>query len=99
MHYGDKNCPKPILEFVVYKHEDGDEHEFHYDITSIQRAEYVNSYAFGRLFDEEYRQWLFDSVLKDYDAERWYLIKCDTDEWEMEIEDVSEHENELYKLH
>jgi hypothetical protein len=114
MHYGDKQQLKEsLLEIVIYKHEvlgstfkrnkDGvvSKRCVDYQITSIQKCEKFNPRVLNNLLSDPYKYLSKD--LDNLPTEEWFLIKIvDSNGWKFEIKpmaSVSEHPNEIYRLH
>jgi hypothetical protein len=114
MHYGDdKQLKDSILEIVIYKHEvlgtkfkrnkNGivSKRCVDYQITSVQRCEKFNPRVLNNLLSDPYKY--LSNDLDSLPNEEWFLIKIvDIDGWDFEIKPlarVSDHPNEIYRLH
>ena len=114
MHYlDDKQIENNILQIVLYKHEVlPSEDEIDYEITSIQKCQYVPPRLILKLLKNPNKLSKFKEIAK-LEIEKWWLLSFKQNKWDklslLSFEDVSDDDNnapygyrmrrDLFKLH
>lgn len=75
MHYHEGDYPGGFVTLGIYKHRTPVDEVFDYEITSVQKCEYLPPWSLRTLL----ARWdlIFRKDLEKLEAEKWYLMKLE----------------------